>query len=321
MFAMPGLRSFSLAAEPDVGRVSCGASGLFVGDVPLLQKHSAGGGHATWTVGPIAELNRDLSVRYRLPVDIGAKANALALVVHALNRGDFAMAAIAAVQMQLPDPPPLSKDIESLAELKRRAAELYRSALLKFWDPAKHPRTGTPPNPGWFAPVQGGEAESPDVIPVAMPWPPWQKPDIVEGDGAGGVPRGTLEFFPSGSPRRSPIEPAEEPAAPSEPPVSTPTPGAANPIDIVAPGGNPIGTPGSTGIREVPGGAQAAAQDLFNKLTQGAVPYTPVTPYDGTMYQLPGGGFVGLRMNSESGGPAIDLNISGLGIRRLHFPE
>ena len=42
---------------------------------------------------------------------------------------------------------------------------------------------------------------------------------------------------------------------------------------------------------------------------------------DGTMYQLPGGGFVGLRMNSESGGPAIDLNIPGLNIKKLHFPE
>jgi hypothetical protein len=25
--------------------------------------------------------------------------------------------------------------------------------LLKEWEPDKHPRTGTPPNPGWFAPT------------------------------------------------------------------------------------------------------------------------------------------------------------------------
>jgi hypothetical protein len=29
------------------------------------------------------------------------------------------------------------------------------------WDPAKHPRTGTPPNPGWFAPTDGGNESSP----------------------------------------------------------------------------------------------------------------------------------------------------------------
>jgi hypothetical protein len=41
------------------------------------------------------------------------------------------------------------------------------------WDPDKHPRTGTPPNPGWFAPTEGSspegsarESESP-MLPVA----------------------------------------------------------------------------------------------------------------------------------------------------------
>jgi hypothetical protein len=37
--------------------------------------------------------------------------------------------------------------------------------LLKFWDPAEHPRTDTPPNPGWFAPV-GGATEAATVVPV-----------------------------------------------------------------------------------------------------------------------------------------------------------
>ena len=62
------------------------------------------------------------------------------------------MAAIATVQMQFPDPPPLAKAAESDDEIICRAAELSRSGLLKAnWDPAKHPRTGTEPNPGWFA--------------------------------------------------------------------------------------------------------------------------------------------------------------------------
>jgi hypothetical protein len=94
-----------------------------------------------------------------------------------------------------------------------------------------------------------------------------------------------------------------------------------NPLDIIAPGGNLIGTPGSSAdIRNMPGGIQAAEQ-LLGKLTQGAVPYSPANPYAGSLYQLPGGGgFVGLRPQSKSGGPAIDLNIPGLSIKELHFP-
>src|ERR1700688_2923746 len=100
------------------------------------------------------------------------------MIATALNRGDIAVAAIATVQMEFPDPPSLAKGVESRAEVERRATELYHSGLLKFWDPAKHPRAGTSPNPGWFAPI-GEEAEAAAVVPVAMPdkwgWP-WEKP-------------------------------------------------------------------------------------------------------------------------------------------------
>jgi len=41
------------------------------------------------------------------------------------------------------------------------------------WDPDKHPRAGTPPNPGWFTPTEGStpegsarESEAP-ILPVA----------------------------------------------------------------------------------------------------------------------------------------------------------
>ena len=154
MLAMPGLRAFSLSAGQDSGGVSCNARGVFVGDVPLLERQRFDGRSGPWTVRPLAELNDELTACYRLPVDITAKAGALTLITNALNRGDFAMAAIATVQMQFPDPTPLVKGIESDDEMVRRALELYRSGLLKVdWDPTKHPRTGTPPNRGWFAPV------------------------------------------------------------------------------------------------------------------------------------------------------------------------
>jgi len=101
------------------------------------------------------ELNDELTSLYGLPIDIAAKAGGLATIARALNRGNLVLAKIAAVQMQFPDPPLFAKRSESLEDLARRAAELYRSSLLKAdedWE-AKHPRAGTKPNPGWFAPV------------------------------------------------------------------------------------------------------------------------------------------------------------------------
>jgi hypothetical protein len=156
MFAMPGLRTFALAARRGDGGVSFDTDGVFVGDVPLLKRSKVGGANGNWTVRPIDEIDHELTALYRLPIDAARKANALALIATAFNRGDLAIAAIATVQMQFPDPPPLAKGVESQEELARRAAELHRSGLLKFWDPAKHPRTGTPPNRAWFALVDNG---------------------------------------------------------------------------------------------------------------------------------------------------------------------
>jgi hypothetical protein len=239
MFAMSGLRAFSLAAEPAGGAVSCGVNGVFVGDVPLLQ--AAGGGAGAkrqWSVRPASELNEELSAQYGLPIDVAAKANALALIAAAFNRGDLAMAAIATVQMQFPDPPPLTKGRETEDEIARRALELHRSRLLKFWDPAKHPRTGTPPNPGWFAP-ESGEAERPvptkpesiTVLPAAMVGGPWKKPPIIGGGGGGGggFGGGPPRLFPDDV-ARPPVEAPPEPAAPAsgspEPePATTPRSG------------------------------------------------------------------------------------------------
>ncbi len=197
MFAMPGLRAFTLAAERSSDAVSCGADGVFVGDVPLLQAINGASANPQWVVRTVPELNDELSTQYGLPIDVAAKANALALIAAAFNRGDLAMAAIATVQMQFPDPPPLAKGRETDDEIARRALELHRSRLLKFWDPEKHPRTGTPPNPGWFAP-ESGESERPvppgpesiTALPAAMVGDPFKRPPIVEvaaGAGAGGL--------------------------------------------------------------------------------------------------------------------------------------
>src|SRR5580692_3319235 len=173
MLMLRGLRAFSLSATGDDGGISCDAQGAFAGGVPLLERANVGSAGNRWRLRSIVELNDELTARYRLPIDVTAKAGALALIANALNRGDLARAAIATVQMQFPDPPSLAKGVESADETTRRALELHRSRLLKAnWDPAKHPRAGAPPNPGWFAPVPAGP-ESANVVPAAAVGNPW----------------------------------------------------------------------------------------------------------------------------------------------------
>jgi len=138
MLAMSGMRGFSLSERR--GRcVSCDPEGVFVGEVPLLQRsHSYG--KTTWSLRPAAEINVELTALYRLPIDVTPKLAGMSLVAAAFDRGDVAMAAIAAVQMQFPDPPSLAKRAENPDEIARRARELSCRGLLKFWDPALHPR-------------------------------------------------------------------------------------------------------------------------------------------------------------------------------------
>jgi hypothetical protein len=134
MFAMPGLHAFALAPTRHSGGVAFDHQGVFVGGVPLLVCKQTPYDAAHWSVRPLDALDAELTAVYRLPIDVARKANALALIANALNRGDRALAAIAAVQMEFPDPPPLAKGAESHAELERRPIELAQSGLLKFWD-------------------------------------------------------------------------------------------------------------------------------------------------------------------------------------------
>ena len=68
----------------------------------------------------------------------------------------------------------------------------------------------------------------------------------------------------------------------------------------------------------LPGGLPEA-QDLFDRATQGgSVINNP--RYKGTLVELPGGGTVGLRPESKSGGPAIDVNnVPGVPYDKIHF--
>jgi hypothetical protein len=55
------------------------------------------------------------------------------------------------------------------------------------WNPALHPRAGTPPNPGWFAPA-GGSGDGSHSIQTAQNGDPARRSDSAsgtDGDGAG----------------------------------------------------------------------------------------------------------------------------------------
>jgi hypothetical protein len=161
------IRTFRLAEEIGAG-LWCDETGLFLGDAPLLERDPAQG----WRARPLAELNAAAGEAYRLPVDFGAKLEGLRTVAGALNRGETALARIAALQLRLPDPPPLGKRAPSQDALVDLVLQLQAAGLLAkiLWDESKHPRwpAGSPNSVGGeFAPA--GEGGAPDAAAAAAP--------------------------------------------------------------------------------------------------------------------------------------------------------
>jgi hypothetical protein len=188
-------RRFALSNQPGYG-VSCGATGVFVGAVPLLESCRNCGGFQKWRPRPLDEINRDLSRRYGVPVEFGAKIEGLVAIARALDRGDLLHAHIATLHLEIPDPPALTKGAQSTVELVALAKELSASGMLeRDWDPLKHPRwpAGSPDSIGGrFAPAdaevdsasanessastrtaQAGAIPIPfeAIVPRGIPWP------------------------------------------------------------------------------------------------------------------------------------------------------
>jgi hypothetical protein len=189
-------RRFGLSDQRGHG-VSCDATGAFVGAVPLLESCHNCGGFQKWRPRPLDELNRDLSKRYGVPVEIGAKIEGLAAIARALDRDDILHAQIVTLHLEIPDPPSLAKGAQSPIEFVALAKELHASGMLRSdWDPVKHPRwpAGSPDSMGGrFAPADAASDAVPgyessastrtaqvDVLPIpfdtiaprgAIPWP------------------------------------------------------------------------------------------------------------------------------------------------------
>jgi hypothetical protein len=148
--------------------------GLFLGRTPLIERQGA-----KFAVRGRTEIERLLSRAYGSDLAVDRLLPGLATVTAALNANDPGLARIAAVHLRIPDLP--DRIAREGMEAEDALIRLARGDATK-WNPAQHPRTGTPPNPGWFAPTGGSTDESsseqstPGIDdPVALP--PGQRND------------------------------------------------------------------------------------------------------------------------------------------------
>jgi len=128
----------SEAGSDNLG-LACTDDGLLLGRTPLVE-HRDG----RFVVRERGDIERLLKRAYQTEPPVDRLMPGLATVAAALNANDACLAQIAAVHLRLPDLP--SRNARSDLEAE--------DILIKSvdWNSALHPRTGTPPNPGWFAP-------------------------------------------------------------------------------------------------------------------------------------------------------------------------
>jgi hypothetical protein len=115
---------------------------LVLGRTPLVERRDG-----RFVARDQSEIECLLSRAYRSALPLQRLMRGLANAASALNANDPCLARIAAVHLRIPDLPDqtVRDDLEA-------ADVLIKSG---DWNPALHPRTGTPPNPGWFAPTRG----------------------------------------------------------------------------------------------------------------------------------------------------------------------
>jgi hypothetical protein len=127
--------------------LACTKDGLLLGRTLLIERRDK-----QFVVRNRSEIERLLRRAYQAEFVADRLMRGLAVVASALNAKDPCLARIAAVHLRLPELP---------NQAARDGIEA-EDALIKStdWNPALHPRTGTPPNPGWFAPTGGAGDES-----------------------------------------------------------------------------------------------------------------------------------------------------------------
>jgi len=134
----------------------CDKDGVRIGGRPMLECRSPNSSRPSWSVRESKEINAALTELFGVPVDAQEKIAGLRVAADALNSGDVAKAQIAVLLMRLPSPPVREATYDQRARFHKRMREC--GWLSKDWDPQKHPRSGVAPNPGRFAPVEGGDS-------------------------------------------------------------------------------------------------------------------------------------------------------------------
>lgn len=127
--------------------LACDGNGLVLGRTRLIERRN---GH--FAVRNPSEIDYLLSRVYRSALPLQRVMAGLANVAKALNANDLCLAHIAAVHLRIPALP------DQAARQELEAADTLIKSV--DWNPALHPRAGTPPNPGWFAPTDGAAGES-----------------------------------------------------------------------------------------------------------------------------------------------------------------
>ncbi len=150
--AKPHIWTLSEGGTTSLG-VSCAGDGLFLGPIPLLDREEG-----RFVVRAQEDLERLMSRGFGVDVALDRTMPGLRAVASALNDNDLCRARIAAVHLRIPDlPDPFGRLDMQLEDIALTHGRLDKTMMAADWDPAKHPRTGTVPNPGWFAPTDGGE--------------------------------------------------------------------------------------------------------------------------------------------------------------------
>jgi hypothetical protein len=127
--------------------LACTEQGLLLGRTPLIERRNG-----RFAVRERSEIERLLSRAYRAELPLERLMAGLTTVASALNAND---PGLAAVHLRIPDLPSLT------ARDEMEAADILIKSV--DWNPALHPRTGAPPNPGWFAPTGGSDNESSSI--------------------------------------------------------------------------------------------------------------------------------------------------------------
>jgi hypothetical protein len=127
--------------------LACTEQGLVLGRTLLIERRDG-----RFVVRERSEIECLFSLAYGREATAQRLMPGLATVASALNANDQGLARIAAVHLRIPDlPDKAARDAMEAADILIKSAD---------WNPALHPRAGTPPNLGWFTPTDGASSES-----------------------------------------------------------------------------------------------------------------------------------------------------------------